>query len=96
MDSYDEGGAVKLPALNPCDICTVPNTRQVWKALENTLRLKGQKLPPQSTQERDGNSTMGTHLPEASETTCVLRYKGGCSAMAQCFPTLAGVSGERH
>ena len=39
-------------------------TPQARKALEDRLRLKGQKLPPQSTQERGmGNSTMGRHLP---------------------------------
>ena len=72
---YDEGGARVTARTEPfymklgrsresSDIRAISNARQVWKALEDTLRLKGQKFPPQSTQERNmGNSTMGRHLP---------------------------------
>ena len=74
-EGYDKGGArvsartesfdMKLGgSIESSDFCAIPNTRQVWQALEDTLRLKGQKFPPQSTQERSmGNSTMGRHLP---------------------------------
>ena len=53
--SYDKSGARVTARTEPFDIklsrssesgdfCAIPNTRQVWKALEDTLRLKGQKV----------------------------------------------------
>ena len=52
---YDDGGTRVTARTEPfymklgrsresSDICAISNTRQVWKALEDTLRLKRQKV----------------------------------------------------